>query len=711
MSHVFLDTRDGRLALYLNGDLQFDAADERLYHEPLALVPLALAARRVPGQALRVLVLGGGDGLALREVLRFPEVAEAHLVDHDPAVLRLGREALAGLNRQAFGDPRARAHVADAREFLRTARDFHVVISDLTYPRDVAGASLFSVPFFAMVRAALAPRGVLALNAVSPELTPEAFGCVAATLGAAALEAVPYAFALPSFQAEGYGRWGFLYASAEPIADDELGALALPTGTRLTTEALLAGSELPAGALERMRVAPNRTDELLYYLANSRPLEWAPPLRPLRFAAPPSASGPRLTVAHGFAAWLRQPSGGRSLDELLACLPLSQRGQTRELVLEWSHHAELLFREVDLSAFLERALRHAATLPQAWLRELRELAERIRDGLPPLRELLYPAYRVFAVFLLVLLVANLFFPDNLYAKGGSARGGSSGIHTLAGGSGFHFTQPGPSPSFRSRSYSGVRSYGPYSRTVRNAQGAEFDAQPFLFSDPGAGLKPIPALLVLTPDLRLLDNGTLAYAVSVPGYQFLLEPGRLAVLDVAGNELLALHPGTLGSAAARSLEGHAPLLDKAIADHRRWLEWTRWGSMLPPGHEASSELGELERIQRAFAAALGTWRSAAAPADFAPATGWKPVFPGIFAEAPGTPDAAAILVSPLGTSRLIPLGPPAELRDDARLLYWILYQRVWVGGDRSFRPVVERWERRHGSALGIKPVPMPGRRRS
>src|SRR5881296_908873 len=99
MSQVFLDTHEGRLALYLNGDLQFDRDDETLYHEPLALVPVALAARRAAGRRLRVLVLGGGDGLALREILRFPSVGEAHVVDRNGAVLELARTRLAELNR------------------------------------------------------------------------------------------------------------------------------------------------------------------------------------------------------------------------------------------------------------------------------------------------------------------------------------------------------------------------------------------------------------------------------------------------------------------------------------------------------------------------------------------------------------------------------------------------------------------------------------
>ena len=194
MSHIFLDRRAGRLALYLNGELQFDQRDEHLYHEPLALVPTALASRRRPDRPLRALILGGGDGLALREVLRFPEVAEAHVVDRDPEVLRLGADVLADLNHQAFRDPRARVHAQDARHFLRTARGFDVLICDLTYPRDAAGASLFSVASFRRMRAALRPGGILAVNSVSPEATPQAFGCIGQTLGAVGLWAIPYSF-------------------------------------------------------------------------------------------------------------------------------------------------------------------------------------------------------------------------------------------------------------------------------------------------------------------------------------------------------------------------------------------------------------------------------------------------------------------------------------------------------------------------------------
>src|SRR5262245_47842151 len=198
MSHVFLDTHGGRLALYLNGDLQFDRDDERLYHEPLGLVPVALASGRAAGRTLRVLVLGGGDGLALREIQKFPAVREACIVDRDAAVLELGRTRLAELNRHAFVDARTRVDVAGGRGVLSAARDVDVAACDLMYPRTLSDAGVFTVEFFERVRRVLAPGGVVAINAASPEETPEAFGCIAATVAAAGLTSVPHAFVLPS---------------------------------------------------------------------------------------------------------------------------------------------------------------------------------------------------------------------------------------------------------------------------------------------------------------------------------------------------------------------------------------------------------------------------------------------------------------------------------------------------------------------------------
>ena len=106
-------------AFYIDGDLQFDTQDEALYHEGLALPALSLAAMQKPYCDLRVLICGGGDGLALRECLRFPRVAHVDLVDYSPEVVEWGKTCFAGVNAQAFADSRAHIHIADAWEFLQ----------------------------------------------------------------------------------------------------------------------------------------------------------------------------------------------------------------------------------------------------------------------------------------------------------------------------------------------------------------------------------------------------------------------------------------------------------------------------------------------------------------------------------------------------------------------------------------------------------------
>jgi hypothetical protein len=402
--------------------------------------------------------------------------------------------------------------------------------------------------------------------------------------------------------------------------------------------------------------------------------------------------------------WLAQPAGRRSLEDLLACVPLGSRRQTRELVLEWSQQAEAIFREIDLRAFVERALRHAAALPDAWLRELRELAERLRSGFPSTRELLEGAHRVFAVFLLVLLAANLFFPDNLYAKhGGGARGPSSA---------FAFSDPasGGSP-FRFRGYSSGTSYH---FRVYDAQGREYPSQPFVFADPARGARPVSALLALTPELRLLDSGAIAYGAPIPGYQFLLEPDRLEVSDSAGRSLLAVHPGpALLEQAAQSLTAQAPLIDKVIVDHRRWLDWTRWAGGLPQGREAVSEMGELERMKAAVASARAVWGASPSRSTFAPEPGWTAIFPGIFLEPPrgGGRDATVIVISSDGTPHHRSLAPPAVLTDEDRFLFWVLYYRLTTFRDARLEWTVNRWQSVHGAALGQRPTaPAPEARR-
>src|SRR5437764_919070 len=120
---LHLDEReDGGFALYIDGDFQFDTSDEAIYHESLVLPALSLAQAEDPG-ALRVLICGGGDGLALRECLRYPGVASVDLVDYDPTIVDMARSRFAEVNQHAFDDPRVHVHFSDAWEFLASPAD------------------------------------------------------------------------------------------------------------------------------------------------------------------------------------------------------------------------------------------------------------------------------------------------------------------------------------------------------------------------------------------------------------------------------------------------------------------------------------------------------------------------------------------------------------------------------------------------------------
>lgn len=192
------------LRLYLNGDLQFSSVDEYRYHESL-VHPVLRGARG------SVLVLGGGDGLALREVLRYPDVTSVTLVELDPAVVALARTEpqLRALNHDAFADPRVRLVNADAFAWLRTATErFDAVVIDMPDPDETATAKLYSVEFYTLVRAVLTTVGRLAVQAGSPYFAPRSYWCVEATLRAAGFATVPYHADVPSF-----GDWGFLLAA------------------------------------------------------------------------------------------------------------------------------------------------------------------------------------------------------------------------------------------------------------------------------------------------------------------------------------------------------------------------------------------------------------------------------------------------------------------------------------------------------------------
>lgn len=215
---LVLTKRNERIRFYINGALQFDSFDEYRYHE--SLVHPVMSVVNNPRQ---VLVLGGGDGLAVRELLRYEALEHITLVDLDPAVTDLfsSNPLLTQLNQDALHNERVTVVNQDAWKFLEnTAQLFDVIILDLPDPNNLSLSRLYSTAFYRLLKQHLAQQGALVTQATSPFYTRKAFWSIAHTLqqtepspvGDEAWFATPYHVYIPSF-----GEWGFVMAARHPL--------------------------------------------------------------------------------------------------------------------------------------------------------------------------------------------------------------------------------------------------------------------------------------------------------------------------------------------------------------------------------------------------------------------------------------------------------------------------------------------------------------
>jgi spermidine synthase len=217
------------LRLFLNGHLQASLLDEYRYHE--ALVHPAMA--QVP-RAESVLILGGGDGFGVREVLKYEGVQRVTVVDIDPRMTELGRTfpALVEANAGALNDPRVTIVNEDAFAFLgRGAELYDVILADLPDPSSDVLAKLYCVEFYRLVRRRRAATGAFATQATSPFFTRDAFWCIHDSVAAAGLHPAAYRAYVPSF-----GEWGFVLAGPQLPRRERLD---LPVPTRYLTAEML----------------------------------------------------------------------------------------------------------------------------------------------------------------------------------------------------------------------------------------------------------------------------------------------------------------------------------------------------------------------------------------------------------------------------------------------------------------------------------------
>jgi spermidine synthase len=251
----------GGMRLFLNGNLQFAQSDEYRYHE--ALVHPAMAAHGAPR---KVAVLGGGDGLAVRELLRYPSLESITLVELDPNMTRLFSTvpALVELNGGALRSPKVRVVNTDAFQWLQQVQDtFDVIVVDFPDPTNFSIGKLYTNAFYALLDQRLAASGYAVIQTTSPLIARHSFWTVAATIESVGLRTFPYHANVPSF-----GEWGFIIASRRPWRTPE----ALPDGLRfLTLEGTRALFDFPRD-MARVPAEVNRLSNQLLVTTYER--EW-----------------------------------------------------------------------------------------------------------------------------------------------------------------------------------------------------------------------------------------------------------------------------------------------------------------------------------------------------------------------------------------------------------------------------------------------------
>ncbi|MDH6592021.1 spermidine synthase [Variovorax sp. TBS-050B] len=217
--------------LFLNGNLQFAERDEYRYHE--ALVHPVMAAHGAPK---KVAVLGGGDGMAVREILKYPSVESVTLVELDPNMTTLftTHQTLAALNGHSLSSPKVKVVNTDAFRWLQQPEGaddlYDVIVVDFPDPTNFAIGKLYTGSFYALLDKRLAASGYAVIQTTSPLVARRSYWTVATTIESVGLTATPYHAHVPSF-----GEWGFVIASRRPYRLPD----ALPAGLRFLSPATL----------------------------------------------------------------------------------------------------------------------------------------------------------------------------------------------------------------------------------------------------------------------------------------------------------------------------------------------------------------------------------------------------------------------------------------------------------------------------------------
>ncbi len=199
--------------LYIDGNCQFSTADEYRYHEALVHIPMSELDSRS-----HVLILGGGDGMAVREVLKYDEVERIDLVDLDAEMIRIcsTNQNITAVNQNSLESDKLNIYNMDAYEYLEDSKEqYDLIIVDLPDPNSESLNKLYSNIFYRMCKNRLKDTGVMVVQSTSPYYAAKAFWCINKTIKSEGLYVKAYHLQVPAF-----GDWGFNMASRRELTED-----------------------------------------------------------------------------------------------------------------------------------------------------------------------------------------------------------------------------------------------------------------------------------------------------------------------------------------------------------------------------------------------------------------------------------------------------------------------------------------------------------
>jgi spermidine synthase len=631
--HLYLERHRDGFALYAHGDLQFDTRDEHIYHE--SLVHPALAQTK--GQ-IRLLVCGGGDGLAVREALRLDRVVSIDLVDYDPSMLSLARGELADLNEDALENPKVTVLCEDAIKYVKnTSARYDAVICDFTVPTSVSEAALHSTEFYAALSERCIPGAFIAVNACSPRANPSAYWSIEASLRNAGFRTQPYHVFLPSFARHGYGDWGFLLARQCDGPLPPFDRCTFPNELRfLNRDRLRAMRHFAPHQLQvRAHAYPTIGDNgAVFYLlgedernaaaspttvADSPTLILAKPGRARAYGKPHTAASGRLAGA--VQRCLANQEASAFLRQLPDRIAPQHRYHTRAMLAALCDDPWSYLDRLDLRRLVAAVIKRAHDLPKALMRSLRHVQEELASLEPDPERLLRWGERLLVALVLAVIIANSLFPDSAFAKGAPGAGGHfSASHTST------YAAPGPSTApagLTSSGFSRSSSFGGASGHTWDVFGGFYPStyyhypyyagssyysvgssgatvSPTASPKQGTGSNQAPpsqgygSVFSLTDDSQVLENADTVVSLG-PRYFVIVAQDSLVLTNRAtGAQLYRLYrePDLVSELQAEE-EYQARSLKQDVAQRQAWIAWIDWLRVVPGVSQDVTELNNLQ----------------------------------------------------------------------------------------------------------------------